>query len=246
MRRRKGFPRSLFGWLEHRLHQWGIRQLPTVFPGTALEQPDLVVLGALAASLDGASRGQLNQSSTAPVDLLLQFIECEEIRFVGAGDRSLWLGSTDQYCKQMVHLCWKLVDKIEVAAAVSIAFPQHIREAMGKDALRTWALCLIQQHFGTTINGFNFVDSWRDGSAFWALLAHTEPSWREFSLDLNLKQTSWTANLERAFKGFGSVGIPHILDAYEVANAKSVDAELKSQIILYVALVFNHCMSCGI
>ena len=155
---------------------------------------------------------------------------------------------------------------MQVAAAVSIAFPQHIREAMGKDALRTWALCLIQQHFGTTINGFNFVDSWRDGSAFWALLAHTEPSWREFSLDLNLKQTSWTANLERAFKGFGSVGIPHILDAYEVrpveyapsatqmcinsrlqvANAKSVDAELKSQIILYVALVFNHCMSCGI
>ena len=69
-----------------------------MFPGTALQQQDLAVLNALAASLDGqaanptaagsdmpagASRGQLNQESTAPVDLLLQFIECGEIHFVG-------------------------------------------------------------------------------------------------------------------------------------------------------------------
>ena len=117
----------------------------------------------------------------------------------------------------MLNIECGLRDPWQILASVDMSFPQHVREVMGKDTLRSWASLITQRHHGGR-KVDNFVESWKDGIAFWALLAHTQPQWRDFGRELNTEASCWIGNLQSAFRGFATMGVPQLLDASEVSR----------------------------
>eukprot|EP00658_Telonema_sp_P-2_P055544 TRINITY_DN44147_c0_g1_i2.p1 TRINITY_DN44147_c0_g1~~TRINITY_DN44147_c0_g1_i2.p1 ORF type:complete len:320 (-),score=50.98 TRINITY_DN44147_c0_g1_i2:214-1173(-) len=238
--RRPNFPRFLYHWIQHvlgRSNNEGV--LPGTFPSNEICVEDVRVMTALLSNWDVA--GIVYDAAHGSQELVRCFDQAH-IEFQGSREPLLW-HQQSLYPDLVARMCWGLITKFELSVSVDSSFPCYIREVMGKDSLRAWSSVLTLHRFNKKVE--NFERSWRDGLPFWALLAHVDPKMRPFSSHVSSEPQdldNWVGNLQAAFRGLAVIGIPQMLDPTEVAKCESLDWPLKDQIVLYVALVFNHCL----
>jgi len=107
---------------------------------------------------------------------------------------------------------------------------------MGKDALKYWAHEACQPHRPVK----NFAQSWQDGIAFIALLAHTQKVLGREGLAVEeFDSAEAEKNLAVSFDGFAKLGVPKMLSVQLVVDGLKPDGLLKKAMITYLASIHN-------
>jgi len=144
--------------------------------------------------------------------------------------------SKDEYQGLVQALVWALIQKYEVSQLGEETQPAHIREVMGKDALKYWVHEACQPY--RTIK--NFAQSWQDGIAFIALLAHAQKALGRQGLAVEeFDPAEAEKNLAVSFDGFAELGVPKMLSVQLVLDGLRPDGLLKKATITYLSSIHN-------
>lgn len=86
------------------------------------------------------------------------------------------------------------------------------QKASGKEALLLWCKRCTEGYPGVSVT--NFSESWADGLAFAAIVAHHRPDALDFAKAADLARTAGPRAVhELAFRVAESLGVPALLDA---------------------------------
>lgn len=192
--------------------------------GSSPEEP--LHLGTIKALLEHCDKHQISSKDLA----LDVWVEEDE------GHRAKLISS----------LVWTLICKFEVSEVVEPGQPAHVRELMGRDALKLWASGAVYPH---VID--NFLDSWRDGTAFVALLEFCQTRCQADSMAswIDYNAMSPTEKLQAVFGQFEDMGVPRMLDAKCVCGERpciTYEEDLPwlgRAIVVYLSTIHNKLMT---
>lgn len=140
-------------------------------PGECVED-DWAVLGKLLHKVTGKELYDIGGKEES-LAMYLKRLEIQPCGDLMARTDEWSNANRDEYRAMIDNLLWDLVVKYECIRAVDASEPDHVKEAMGQEALRGWAHEACQPHCEVA----NFVSAWKDGRAFTALLNHCYVAW---------------------------------------------------------------------
>jgi len=195
------------------------------------------------------------------VHALIQYCNDNSIYAHGCMEEDTWndciqTQDADRYNSLFRALIWKLIERFEIAGAVDKTQPKHVREVLGKDALKAWANGIMQSSgLDTPLEIKNFRVSWEDGRGFLALLNHaikiTGKDKGGFELvDLNSVDTSTDEakmeNCQKAFDGIRAVlGVFRMLTPDIVVLAATANALRMKSTCTYLATIHTEMVKAG-
>jgi len=196
------------------------------------------------------------------IHILIDYCVSNQIFAHGIMDESVWAetcdaSDLDRYMTLCRGLIWKLIERFEIANAVDESQPSHVREVLGKDALKAWAGAIVAlTDYKPTPEVKNFRGVWEDGVCFLALFNHiivqAKAVERGFELiDMTLVDTSSEEakmdNCRVAFDGIrGVLGVYRMLTPDLVVSNTTPNALKMKSVCSYLATVNSDTQSKGL